>query len=213
MYGIYDLLLLKSWRKHMPSRCHALFKEHLSTLGHLPESADWERVCEVFEPVEAKRSDTLLDSAKVAADLFYVCEGVAASFQTTHDGERQIARFFEAGQVCSNITSAWQKTVSEDELIALTDFVGLRIPFETFRSAFLHGGLLDTFWREAIFETLLFDKDILCAKTIRDVGTRYRFLATRYATVIGQVPDRDIARFLGITPQWLSRFLRNNRGS
>jgi len=195
----------------MPSPIHAIFKDHLATLGHSLEPAEWAQVCELFEPVEAKRSGTLLDSAQVARDLFFVCEGVAASFQTTRDGDRQIARFFERGQLCSNVTSAWQKTVSEDELIALTDFAGLRIPFETFRSAFLRGGLLDTFWREAIFETLLFDKDILCAKTIRNVGTRYRFLATRYATVIKQVPDRDIARFLGITPQGLSRFLRNQR--
>ncbi|MEO1731411.1 MAG: hypothetical protein AAFR64_11800, partial [Pseudomonadota bacterium] len=85
------------------------------------------------------------------------------------------------------------------------------IPFESFRASFLHGGHLDTFWREAMFETLLFDKDILCTKTIRDVGTRYRFLAERYDNVVAQVPDRHLARFLGITPQGLSRFLRNSR--
>lgn len=196
----------------MPSTPFDTFKDHVCARGHSISQAQWQEVARLASPVSAKRGEVLLDSAVVASDLFFLCEGVAASIQTSPDGDTQIARFFERGQLCSNVTSAWQQTVSDDELIAMTDIAALRIPFAAFRSAFLHGGPLDTFWREIMFETLLFDKDLLCTKTIRDVETRYRFLAERYEDVVTQVPDRYLARFLGITPQGLSRFFRKTRG-
>ena len=195
----------------MPSAQFRTFQDHVRARGHELNEAQWQDAERLFAPVALKRGSVLLDSAVIADDLFFVCDGVAASVQTSCDGDTQIARFFERGQLCSNITSAWQRTVSEDELIAMTDLCALRVPITAFRSAYLHGGPLSGFWREMVFETLLFDKDVLCTKTLRDVGTRYRFLAERYDNVVGQVADRHLARFLGITPQGLSRYLRHRR--
>ncbi|MEM7702897.1 MAG: hypothetical protein AAF251_13235 [Pseudomonadota bacterium] len=197
----------------MTSASLDVFKDHVAARGHVIDTAEWERIGDLFQPVNARRGEIVSDSAVIADELFFVCEGVIASIQTTPDGDTQIARFFESGHLCANITSAWSQAVSEDELIAMTGFRGLRIPFDMLRSAYLHGGPLDQFWRETILETLLFDKEIMCAKTIRDVGTRYNFLKERYRDVVSQVPDKHIARFLGITPQGLSRFLRNARKS
>ena len=195
----------------MPSAQFCTFQAHVRARGHELSGAEWEETHRIFKPVTLKRGAVLLDSAVVADDLFFVCDGVAASVQTSCDGDTQIARFFERGQLCSNVTSAWQRTVSEDELIAMTDLSALRVPISAFRSAYLHGGPLGEFWREMVFETLLFDKDVLCTKTLRDVGTRYRFLEERYDGVVGRVPDRHLARFLGITPQGLSRYLCQTR--
>lgn len=192
----------------MPSAQFCTFQDHVRAHGHTLSEAQWRETERLFTPVTLKRGSVLLDSAVIADDLFFVCDGVAASVQTSCDGDTQIGRFFERGQLCSNITSAWQRTVSEDELIAMTDLAALRVPLTAFRDAYLHGGPLGVFWREMVFETLLFDKDVLCTKTLRDVGTRYRFLAERYENVVSDVPDRHLARFLGITPQGLSRYLR-----
>ncbi|MEL6859978.1 MAG: Crp/Fnr family transcriptional regulator [Pseudomonadota bacterium] len=147
----------------------------------------------------------------VTQHLIFVSEGVAASIQTTPDGKQHIARFFERGQLCSNLTSAWHQDASSDALIAMSDFEGVQIPFAMFRDAFMSDGLLSRYWREMVLETLLFDKDLISIKTMRDVEPRYRFLVDRYDHVVRTVPDKYIARFLGITPQGLSRFRKNFR--
>jgi hypothetical protein len=82
-----------------------------------------------------------------------------------------------------------------------------------FREEFISGGPLATYWREKVLETFLFDKDIMCAKTLRNVESRYRFLIDRHQDVVSKVPDKYIARFLGISPQGLSRFLKKNHKS
>ncbi|MEL6568392.1 MAG: hypothetical protein AAFQ22_08245 [Pseudomonadota bacterium] len=187
------------------------FRNDLSSRGHFLSDRDWSNAAKHFKPVRARRGETLLNNTVIAETLIFVCKGVAASIQTTVDGDRQIARFFENGQLCSNVTSAWTRALSEDELVTMSEFSGISIPFELFRESYMFDGPLGPYWREKVIETLLFDKDLQCAKTVRDVSVRYDFLRQRYRDVIGEVSDRYIAQFRGITPQGLSRFLKNNR--
>ncbi|MEO1305890.1 MAG: hypothetical protein AAFV37_13010 [Pseudomonadota bacterium] len=190
-----------------------VFRDHLASRGHKLSEIEWQRFCERLTPVSAARGTVLLDSARITKHLFFVSDGVAASFQMSPDGDQQIARFFERGHLCSNLTSAWHQQVSSDALIAMSEFLGVRIPFSMFREDFMTDAPLSAYWRGMVLETLVFDKDIICAKTVRDVETRYRFLVERYEHVVPLVPDKNIARFLGITPQGLSRFKKNLRFS
>lgn len=193
------------------SKATDTFRQHIEARGHEVSTAYWDGMERHLLNVSARRGAVLLDASKVTEHLFFVCHGVAASIQTSPGGDEQIARFFEYGHLCSNLTSAWHHVIGDDQLIAMSDFLGVRIPFSMFRDEFFSEGPLSLYWREMAFETLLFDKDLICAKTIRNVETRYRFLAERYENVVSSVPDKYIARFLGITPQALSRFLKNHR--
>ncbi|MEL6210747.1 MAG: Crp/Fnr family transcriptional regulator, partial [Pseudomonadota bacterium] len=65
-----------------------------------------------------------------------------------------------------------------------------------------------TYLRLKMMEAHLFAKELICAKTSAQTEARYRFLIDHHDIVVGAVRKQDIARFLGITPQGLSRFLR-----
>ncbi|MEO1648631.1 MAG: hypothetical protein AAFR32_07425 [Pseudomonadota bacterium] len=197
-------------RQEVPIPPIEVFRAHIADRGYAFDDASWRSIAADLVEVEAKRGTVLLDSAQVTRHLYFVSRGIAATFQTSVSGDVQIARFFERGQLASNITSAWQQSVSADELVAMSDFAGVMVPFDQFRESFLKGGALAEYWREMVLDTLLFDKDLMCAKTFRDVGSRYRFLTERYEEVVEQVPDKHLARFLGITPQGLSRFRKNH---
>lgn len=193
----------------MANAAISIFEEHVSMRGCHLNDATWRSIRPKLNPISAARGDVLLDSARVTQHVYFVCRGVAASIQNTPDGDQQIARFFEYGHLCSNLTSAWHQEVSSDTLVAMSDFAGVSIPFALFRDQFMLDAPLSHYWRQMVLETLVFDKDLICAKTIRDVETRYQFLIDRYDQVASLVPDKYIARFLGITPQGLSRFKKN----
>lgn len=59
----------------------------------------------------------------------------------------------------------------------------------------------------------MFDKDILYAKTSNDTEVQYRFLESHHTEVVQRAAQKDIARFIGMTPQGLNRFLRNRQSS
>ncbi|MEM6300594.1 MAG: hypothetical protein AAF749_02565 [Pseudomonadota bacterium] len=106
------------------------------------------------------------------------------------------------------MTSAWNQHYAADDLLAMTDLWVVAIPNGFFRSELLDGELTGRYLRLKSMETLCFDKELIAVKTRIDTESRYRFLEQFYDGVLDRVRQRDIAAFLGITPQGLSRFKR-----
>lgn len=172
------------------------------------EAAEWRRLRAQITETSVPRKGVILPQARVAERWAFLADGLAASVQTLPDGSAAIARFFEPGQFCANLPSAWRKEPGADELTAVADATLALLPDRIFREQYLRGGGFGEYLRHKAIETLLFDKDLICAKTSTDMEERYRFLETRQARVLERAPQVDIARFLGVTPQGLSRFLR-----
>ena len=157
---------------------------------------------------EFREGTVIMSAARVADHWLFVSQGIVASEQTTADGDALIARFFEPGQICSNLSSAWRRALSSDTLIAVTQVEGVFFPDAIFRAEYLRGGAFGEYLRIKAIETLLFDKDLLCAKTSNDTEVRYSFLEQNYAEVVARTTQKDRARFVGLTPQGLNRFLK-----
>ena len=174
----------------------------------LPED-DWRELCASFEPVTLAAGDVILCQSQIADRWLFVAQGVAASAQTSIAGEAWIARFFEAGHFAANLPSVWRRDYFLDDLVAITPVAGVFIPDTVLREAYLRGGAFGVYLRIKVMETLLFDKDLLCAQTSASLERRYEFLETFYRDVLSSVPKKDVARFLGVTPQSYSRFLRS----
>ncbi|MEM9794728.1 MAG: hypothetical protein AAF848_17440, partial [Pseudomonadota bacterium] len=75
------------------------------------------------------------------------------------------------------------------------------------------GGVFGQYLRIKAMETLILDKDILCAKTSNDTEVQYSFLERSFPEVVQRATQKDVARFIGVTPQGLNRFLRNRKSS
>ena len=170
---------------------------------------EWDAIRKQLYEVVFSAKEFILSQKSIADRWFFVSNGVVASEQVSSEGHASIARFFEGGQFCTNLTSVWSGRIASDDLIAITDVEGVFVSDSVFKALYLGSGAFSLYLREKAMETLLFDKDIICAKTSIDTEVRYRFLEERHTCVVDQTPQKDIARFLGITPQGLSRFLRN----
>lgn len=172
---------------------------------------EWQGMCRRFKYIRVSAGHKIQNQARVADSWMYLSEGIAASEQSWRDGTATIARFFEPGDFCANISSVWTRDIASDDLVAMTDVAGLAIPDDFFRREYLEGGFFGVYLRLKMVEAHLFAKELICAKTSGQTETRYRFLEEYHQTVIGTVAQKDIARFLGVTPQGLSRFLRRRK--
>ncbi len=179
-------------------------------LGRLP-SAEWKTVRRQLREERFAAGSVVLGQARISDQWFFLSSGIAASEQSAIDGGATIARFFEPTQFCTNLTSVWWREIGSDDLIAITDLEGVSFPDRIFREQYLRGHSVGEYIRLKAMESLLFAKDLVCAKTSSDTEVRYRFLEQRYSNVIGSAAQKDIARFIGMTPQGLSRFLKNRR--
>lgn len=183
----------------------------IQRFGVTLDMKEWDRISQRCTYVQVLAGDKLQNQARVADSWIYLSEGVAASEQTWLDGVSTIARFFEPGNICANVTSAWTRDIASDDLVALTYVAGMAIPNDMFRQEYLEGGFFGVYLRHKMMEAHLFAKELVCAKTSGQTETRYRFLEEYHQDVIGYIQQKDIARFLGVTPQGLSRFLRRRK--
>ncbi|MEO1483673.1 MAG: cyclic nucleotide-binding domain-containing protein [Myxococcota bacterium] len=174
---------------------------------------EWRRISTRLADCSYRQGEVIFSQVRLTDHWLFITDGVAASEQTTPDGAVLIGRFFEPGHICSNITSAWARQISSDDLRAITDVEGVLLPNPLFRQEYLGGGAFGRYLRIKAMAALLFDKEILCTKTTNDTDIQYRFLEYNYREVIRRSTQKDIARFIGITPQGLSRFLKNRRGA
>ncbi len=182
--------------------------DDIQRLGVALNGHEWDTIRQRCSTVRIQAGEKIQNQARVADAWIFLSDGVAASEQTWLDGSSTIARFFEPGTICANFTSAWTRDIASDDLLAVTDVAGVAIPDSIFRQEYLQGGFFGTYLRLKMIEAHLFAKELICAKTSGQTETRYQFLERHHQCVIGNVPQKDIARFLGITPQGLSRFLR-----
>lgn len=180
-------------------------------LGVTLDLNEWGQIGQRCTHVHIPAGNKIQNQARVADSWMFLSDGVAASEQTWLDGASTIARFFEPGNICANFTSAWTRDIASDDLVAVADVSGVAIPNDIFRREYLEGGFFGTYLRLKMMEAHLFAKELICAKTSGQTETRYQFLEQYHQNVIGTVPQKDIARFLGVTPQGLSRFLRRRK--
>ena len=193
------------------SRALASLESDIERFGVALDLSELEQIGRRCKFVHVLAGDKIQNQARVADSWIYLTDGIAASEQTWLDGTSTIARFFEPGDICANFTSAWTRDIASDDLVAVTDVGGVTIPNDIFRREYLEGGFFGVYLRFKMMEAHLFAKELIGAKTSGQTETRYRFLEGHHRNVIGTVPQKDIARFLGVTPQGLSRFLRRRK--
>lgn len=174
---------------------------------------EWDTIRKRFSSVRVPKGETIQNQARIAESWIFLTEGIAASEQTWSDGTTTIARFFEPGHICANFTSVITQDIASDDLVAMTDVVGIAIPDSLFRREYLKGGRFGEYLRLKMIDAHLFAKELVCAKTSGRTEARYQFLLRYHTAVLGNVQQKDIARFLGITPQGLSRFMRRHKSS
>ncbi|MEM8615029.1 MAG: hypothetical protein AAGF93_23695 [Cyanobacteria bacterium P01_H01_bin.105] len=186
----------------------SVLKDDIDSYGLHIQEDEWTCIKKITSEFAFVKKSVIFSQAFVCDKIFFITEGIAASEQTLAEGVSPIARFFSRGQFCSNITSALTQAYANDTLIAITDIKGISMPMEFFLNEYHTGNKFGEYLRKKILETLLFDKEIMCAKTVLNTEYRYRFLEECQPEVIQLVPDKDIARFMGVTPQGLCRFLK-----
>lgn len=177
------------------------------------EQTDWALLEKSALATRASNRSTLLCSGRIAQSWVFVASGFAASYYTHQDGRQSLTRFFEAGQLAGNVTSVWAQDYGSDELVAIGDVTYVELPHELLLKLYMGSGGLGDYIRLKVIDTIRYDKDLLVCQALNDPGARYQFLHERHSDLMKVALKKDVAAFLGVTPQGYSRFLRRQNAS
>ena len=186
-----------------------LKKDILQNQINLSDS-EWISFQKNVMPVAIKKGTIIFSSTEVCKHILFITEGFTAS-EYLNDGNYILSRFFQKGNLCTNLISMLNEKVSNDQLIAVTNVKGILIPSQLFMEHYLNSDKLGQYVRQKVIATLMEDKYFISIKTISGTRAKLTFLQKKYPEILLQVPWKYIAAFMGVTPAWLSRILKNNK--
>lgn len=182
----------------------ALFLTHLR--NRIPiEGEDFERALTFFELVGLRKKEYLLRPGQVCRHETFILKGLLQSGSISADGKRHALYFPHEDWWVGDFKSFSAGTTSSMEILALEDCQLLRITKESLERLFLTLPVFERFFR------ILNEKAgiALQERLLRNLDTgaeeQYEQFLERYPQLLQRLTHKQIASFLGVTPEYFSR--------
>jgi CRP-like cAMP-binding protein len=155
--------------------------------------------------------DYLFKSGKICRELFFVCKGVLRIVVINEQATEVTHFFLKDNQFCSILNSFNNRVAAQESIQAACDVAVLAISRKNLDQLYSQIPYLKELITQITHQSLL-DKIALRNSYLgHDSTERYKLFLSQQPLVAAQVQLSDIASYLGVTPQSLSRIRKNIR--
>jgi CRP/FNR family transcriptional regulator, anaerobic regulatory protein len=153
--------------------------------------------------------ECLSDPGSINRNLFFICGGVLRIVKQNEKGNPVIHFFLKGNQFCTILRSFTEGTIAEESIEAACDAEVMAISKSQLMALYEKLPFIKVMIDETIQATLLEKINIRNRYLGLDSATKYRLFLTTQSDIALKISLSDIASYLGITPQSLSRIRRN----
>jgi CRP-like cAMP-binding protein len=164
-----------------------------------------------FEQRSVKEDEILFRAGGICRTLYFIVSGVLRIVNANEKGVMTTHHFLKDGQFCTILYSFRNQTQSLEGIEAACDCELIQISRDRLHALYKDLPWLSDIIDQIIEQTLLDKIAMQNAYHGQDAATRYRLFLTRQPELALRVTQQDIASYLGITPQSLSRIRRQQR--
>jgi CRP-like cAMP-binding protein len=177
----------------------------------LPTLEEAHKVFSVLQVVKVRKNQILLPIGEIASSIYIVKSGILKESMLDEDGNTMAIRFVSNGDVMTSVYSFINQQASVHEIACLEDGELLCFNYPDFQyMSKLYECLSPAFYKLMLKRCHLV-LDEKSRMITRNAQTRYDKFIEQHHPFASQIPLKDVASFLGITQQSLSR-LRTNKG-
>jgi len=156
-----------------------------------------------------KEGEILAGLGEVCREMFFICKGVLRIVKENEKGNEVTHFFLKENQFCTILHSFTNEVPTEESIRAACDAEVLIFRRNTLYALYQQLPGLKIIMDEIIQKALLEKVQIRNAYLGEDSTTRYKQFVMRQPDIAMRVPLTDVASYLGITPQSLSRIRKN----
>lgn len=182
----------------------------LQLFSTIPE-AEQELISAAFQPISLKEGDYLQRGGQVCRQLFFICSGVLRIVIVNDKGVEVTHYFLKQNQFCTILNSFNTETVADESIQAACDVNVLAITKPDLLALYDKLPYVQTLINQIIQQGLLDKIRIRNTYLGQEAATRYKLFMMQQPDIALQVSLSDVASYLGITPQSLSRIRKNFR--
>jgi CRP-like cAMP-binding protein len=182
----------------------------LQTFRHIP-AADHELITAAFEQKTFEEGDYLFKGGQVCRQLFFIADGVLRIMVRNEKGNEVTHYFLKENYFCTILNSFTNQVPAHESIQAACKVTVLVTShaklFALYEQLLYLKELIDDITHKALLEKIQIRNNYLG----QDSTARYKLFMEKQADIALRVPLNDIASYLGITPQSLSRIRKNIR--
>jgi CRP-like cAMP-binding protein len=170
---------------------------------------DQEVISNAFEARTFEEGDYLFKGGNVCRQRFFIVEGVLRIVMHNEKGNEVTHYFLKENQFCTILNSFNNQVPAQESIQAACKAYVLEISHAKLMALYEQLPYLKSLIDDITQQALLDKIQIRNAYLGQDSTTRYRLFMMRQADIALRVPLSDVASYLGITPQSLSRIRKN----
>lgn len=167
-------------------------------------------VSELFKPRLYRKRQYVLQEGDLCTQFNFVVKGCLRMYKVDDKGNTHIIQFASENWWLMDIASFHGKMVSELNIYALEDTMVLQVNYENLINLYTQAPKFNLIFRVLIENSFVSLQKRLLQNISSTAEDRYLSFLKSYAHLNNRLPQVQIASFLGITPEFLSR-LRNKQ--
>jgi CRP-like cAMP-binding protein len=159
-----------------------------------------------------RKKQYLLQAGEVSRCENFVTKGLLRAYAVDGKGQEHIAMFGMEGWWISDLYSFLTETPATQYIDALEDSEVLSIEKPDLEKLYLEVPKFDRFFRKLLQNAFVANQQRILAGISQTAEEQYLAFIKKYPTLEQRIPQHQIASFLGITPETISRIRRNQVG-
>jgi CRP/FNR family transcriptional regulator, anaerobic regulatory protein len=167
-------------------------------------------VTELFKPRLYRKRQYVLQEGDICNQFNFIVRGCLRMYKVDEKGSIHIIQFAAANWWISDIGSFHARKPSDLNIDALEDTMVLQISYENLLTLYKSAPKFDRIFRVLIEKSFVSLQQRMLQNISSTAEERYLTFLHTYSDLSTRLPQTQIASFLGISPEFLSR-LRNKQ--
>lgn len=157
-----------------------------------------------FELKRFDKKEYLLENGSISGNEYFLLSGCTRTFILDENGREHTLAFSVENWWCGDLKSFIRCEPANYYIQALENTEALSISIANWRSLFHQIPQLDKAFKEIFQNALIARQERLIDNISLNASDRYLKFSEKYPALIERVPQKFIASYLGITPEFLS---------
>jgi CRP-like cAMP-binding protein len=189
---------------------YAILRQTLQRIAHLPEE-EFEYLRQQAESRSYPAGHALIQIGEPPSRCWFLISGFLRFFYVTESGREYNKAFSRPGEIVMPLTAALAGAPNSFVIAAATDARTLAFPVSLIPALYNRHRAWERIGR-VLAEQMAIRKEARERELLLDSAyVRFQRFADRYPELVEWIPQRQIASYIGVTEQALSRLLRTWR--
>ena len=171
---------------------------------------DFPRLIALFEKKHFKKNEILFEAGEVVKQTYFILMGCARQYYMGADGAERTIYFAEEGFWCGELMSFLHNTPTKLNTQALEDTDAISLNRKNWEIAITTIPAFAMYHIKNHQRIIVKLKEEVGRDVIESPDEKYRRLVKENPNLIQRLPQYQIASYLGVTPETLSRIRKRN---